>query len=193
MPTLNERLEALFTKEDWRKARGLLEKELHKTPDSHWLLTRLGTTYYEERDYAKALEFARQAYRLAPNCPLVLWDLAGALDAAGDVEGALHLYRQLVRKGPAVIGTDECGEGIAWAVGLLIDCVYRLGLCCEQLDRISDALLFYHAFLDLRADWQESSISTAADAERHIARLAEQRPDYLERELGELRREMSAV
>jgi hypothetical protein len=192
MPTLSQRINTLFAKEQWAKARELIGKELGRAPDSHWLLARLSTAYHEERKYPKALEVARQAEQLAPECPLVLWDLAGALDATGDFEGALEMYRKLIRRGPIAIGNDECGEGLAWAISLLVDCVYRVGLCLEHLGKIADALLFYHNFLELRSGWQ-GGIYSSEDAERRIARLAEHKPDYLERELGKLRRKMASV
>jgi tetratricopeptide (TPR) repeat protein len=192
MPTLSQRINTFFAKEEWAKARALIDKELDKTPDSHWLLARLSTAYHEQRKYAKALEVARQAQRLAPECPLVLWDLAGALDATGDLAGALEIYRKLIRRGPVAVGNDECGEGLAWAIALLVDCVYRIGLCLEHLGNIPEALLFYHNFLELRSEWKEG-IYSADDAERRVARLTAHKPDYLERELGKLRRDMAGV
>jgi tetratricopeptide (TPR) repeat protein len=188
----SQRINTLFAKGEWAKARALLEKEVLSDPDSHWLLSRLSTTYYEEKDYQKSLDLARQAAALAPVCPLVLWDLAGALDAVGDAEAALAIYRKLIRRGPVAVGTDECGEGVGWGIGLLVDCVYRVGLCLEHLGRTSEALLFYHNFLDLRTCWKEG-IYAAVEAKRRIARLGKHQPDYLERELGKLRREMASV
>jgi tetratricopeptide (TPR) repeat protein len=63
---LTEKINDFFEREAWSGARALLNKELKKTPDSHWLLARLSTTYYEQRRYDKALEITRQAERLAP-------------------------------------------------------------------------------------------------------------------------------
>jgi predicted Zn-dependent protease len=41
--------------EQWEKARALIEKALEKEPDSHWLLTQLGETYYEQRHYQEGV------------------------------------------------------------------------------------------------------------------------------------------
>jgi tetratricopeptide (TPR) repeat protein len=38
----------------------------------------LSSCYYELRDYKKALSYAKKAYKLNPNSPLVLWDYTGA-------------------------------------------------------------------------------------------------------------------
>src|SRR5688572_8717949 len=94
--TLSKRINRLFDHEKWAAARSLIERELATLPADdwtrHWWLTRLSTTYYEERNYKKARELAEQAVAIAPSCPLVLWDLAGTLDMLGDKAGAIHTY-----------------------------------------------------------------------------------------------------
>jgi predicted Zn-dependent protease len=65
-----------FAAESWHEARELILEHLLSEPSSHWLLTRLATTYYETYDYAQALEIAKRAERITPTCPLVLWDVA---------------------------------------------------------------------------------------------------------------------
>jgi hypothetical protein len=45
----------LFSRNDWGSARQLLRRELKDSPNSHWLVTRIGTTYYEEKRYKLAL------------------------------------------------------------------------------------------------------------------------------------------
>src|SRR5438309_778426 len=74
-------IDRLFAQERWADARAVLAKELAREPDSHWLRARLSTTYYEELNYDRALEEVEEARRLAPDCPLVLWEYAGTLDA----------------------------------------------------------------------------------------------------------------
>ena len=69
-------IEEAIQQEDWMTARRLVHAALRRDPNSHWLLTRLGLTYYEQYDYKRALLYAKRAYKLAPGCPLVLWDLA---------------------------------------------------------------------------------------------------------------------
>src|SRR5207253_1294861 len=122
-----DRVEALFKEERWTDARQFLQEELRAEPDNHWLLTRLSTTYYEQGDYKEALHWVEKALALAPDCPLVLWDYAGALDMLGREREAIGIYRSLLQRGAERIADDECGEGIEWATSLLTDCVYRAG------------------------------------------------------------------
>ena len=124
---LTKTLHRLFTQEALVEARTLIEKELVRDPESHWLLARLSTTFYEERQYEQALRQIERAYRLAPDCPLVLWDYAGTLDAVGRTAEAIELYGRLLGKGVEAVAYEECGEGISWAIALLTDCCFRLG------------------------------------------------------------------
>ncbi len=135
LPTENP-IEQCIQEDDWEGARRLIEADLAKNPqDPHWLLTRLSLTCYEQFDYVRALEFSRQAYALQPNCPLVLWDYAGALEMLERFENAVDLYRRLVERGLNSIAYKPCGEGIVWAKGLLTDCRYRLSHCYQALGR----------------------------------------------------------
>src|SRR5260370_41183777 len=91
-----ERIEHLIAHDKWKGARALIRKELHKKPDDHWLLARLALTYYEERDYSSALRYAQKAHERVPDCPLALWELAGAQDMLGKTSDAIATYTQLV-------------------------------------------------------------------------------------------------
>ncbi|MGA8535109.1 MAG: hypothetical protein WB615_13455 [Candidatus Tumulicola sp.] len=48
------RIETLIAREKRASARALLQAELKKEPQSHWLLARLALTHYEQRNYKKA-------------------------------------------------------------------------------------------------------------------------------------------
>ena len=65
-----------------------MRAKLKSSPNDHWLLTRLGLTYYEERRYKQALKYELRALAEAPNCPLALWDYAGSLEMLGRTEAA---------------------------------------------------------------------------------------------------------
>lgn len=93
----------------------------------HWLLSRVGTTYYEEMNYSKALQYSLKAVKISPNCPLVLWDYAGALDMQGREGEAIKIWKSLIKRGIESIAYDECGEGLTWARSLVNDCYYRIG------------------------------------------------------------------
>lgn len=127
--TLSQRINDFFDRGAWRDARQAILRALKRQPHDHWLLSRLSTTFYEERNYQEALEYAREAARIDPTCPLVLWDFAGALDAVGDKEGAIKVYRKLLARGIAGIANDKCGEGAEWAASLIADCKIRTAAC----------------------------------------------------------------
>ena len=123
---MSREIENALEKEDWKEARRLARSALHRKPNDHWLITRLSLTYYEQFDYRRALAIGRQAYRLAPRCPLVLWDMAGTLDMLQKYRDAAIIFQRLIRRGIESIAFDSCGEGLAWARGLVADCWYRL-------------------------------------------------------------------
>jgi tetratricopeptide (TPR) repeat protein len=178
MPVKNpsKQIDQLFEQEQWSAARRLIEANLRKLPAGdwlrHWWLTRLSTTYYEEQKYGQALEFARQAAAIAPDCPLVLWDEAGALDMLSQLEGAIRIYQRLLRRGERTIARDECGEGVRWARALVTDCHYRLGLCYERIHNYGAAVRHFRRFRD-RRDQGSGSIYDDAEAARHLAHASE--------------------
>jgi tetratricopeptide (TPR) repeat protein len=144
------KIETLIEEERWEQAREAIRKALKKAPADHWLLTRMSTTYYEERDYESALEWSDRAFAEAPNCPLVLWDRAGTLDMLGRTREALAVYGKLLERGIQTIAEDECGEGEEWAASLLTDCVYRAARCFEDLSHPWPALVLSACYLRLR-------------------------------------------
>lgn len=190
--TLSEKINEHFNREQWAAARRLLQAELKKNPHDHWLVTRLGTTYYEARNYRKALDLARKANILAPDCPLVLWDLAGSLAMTGDPNAAVEVYQSLLHRGLPAVANDECGEGETWAAALLTDCLYRLAECYTQLKDEERAVWCYRKHLDLRLVGA-GSIYDLKDARRRLATLAKRRPELIERELRKAGRELQAV
>lgn len=123
---------------------------LRRQPDSHWLLARLALTYYEEFDYERALTIGQQAYDLAPQCPLVLWDLAGTLNMLERHREAISIYHRLIRRGVEPVAYGDCGEGLAWARGLIADSWYRLARCERELGRRARAVHCYQQHLAMR-------------------------------------------
>jgi tetratricopeptide (TPR) repeat protein len=165
------RIEELIAQERWADARKQIERELKTRPDSHWLLTRLSTTYYEEMDYSTALGLVLRAYGLAPNCPLVLWDLAGTLDALGQKRPAIEIYQRLLSRGVSNVANDECGEGEAWAESLLADCHYRIAGCYEDLGLWQEATAHYEQH-SKALDAGVQSIYTREDTAARLDRLS---------------------
>jgi tetratricopeptide (TPR) repeat protein len=64
---MSSKIEALIEAENWRAARQAIRVELRLSPKNHWLLTRLGLTFYEERRYQRALEYELLALAEAPD------------------------------------------------------------------------------------------------------------------------------
>jgi hypothetical protein len=167
-----DHIEALVEREKWPEARAAIRAELKTTPEDHWLLTRLSTTYYEERNYKEALRWAEKARKIAPNCPLVLWDYAGVLDMLGKKQEAITVYHCLLSRGVDAVAQDECGEGTEWTTALLNDCIYRVGQCWEDLKELERAQSLYHIYLDSR-NMGVSSIYSSQEAKRKPKRLKE--------------------
>jgi tetratricopeptide (TPR) repeat protein len=143
-------IERLIQTQRWKEARAEIRARLRQEPANHWLLTRLSLTYYEERRYAEALRYADAAGRIQPTCPLVLWDLAGALQMLQRHDEAIRVYRRLVRRGVEDIAEGPCGEGRAWARGLVADCHYRLSECYRAQGKRQAADRAFVRHLDMR-------------------------------------------
>jgi len=138
----------LIDQEKWDAARRRIQAALAKDPGNHWLLDRLGLTYYEQLRYPDALCALQCAYERKPRCPLVLWDLAGTLDALGSPAEALRIYRGLRHRGVDSIAHDECGEGVRWAKSLLADCAFRIGACYQHLHQNQLAVNWFSRYIE---------------------------------------------
>jgi tetratricopeptide (TPR) repeat protein len=143
-------IENSIEREDWKGARKLIKTAQRRRPDDLWLIARLALTYYEEHDYERALINGQRAYGIAPRCPLVMWDMAGTLDMLGRQRDAIAIYRRLIRRGVEAIAFGDCGEGLAWARGLVADCWYRLARCQRKIGHQADAIRCYERHLEMR-------------------------------------------
>lgn len=168
------RIEALLEKKDWENARKAVLKELEVEPDSHYLVSRLALTYYEQRQYETALHYSQESMKLAPHCPLVLWNYAGALEQTGHEREAIRVWKRLLRRGIERIAHGPCGEGIRQAESLLNDCRYRIGKTYYFLDRPVLAWRYMHAHLTHRRRGLPS-IYSRADVLWNLERIARRR------------------
>jgi tetratricopeptide (TPR) repeat protein len=166
---LSDRVNDLFRKGEWAKARKLLEAERKRNPNDHWVLTQLGVTYYEQKRYAESLALFLASRNIVPDCPLTLWNLAGALDALGEYTAAKDIYLWLLEadRSPA---DDACWESSAWADALRADAVYRLGITYEHLGERRKAEQFFRQYLDLLLTGIEGTYS-AEDVTRRVRAL----------------------
>jgi hypothetical protein len=143
-------IEALIEKKRWSEARALLRRALKRDSRQHWLLTRISLTYYEQRLYSDALKYSMRAFAEAPECPLVLWDYAGALQMLDRHFEALDLYARLVTRGVDAIAADPCGEGRARARGVVSDAHYRASISLKAIGRDGASLSALEQCLDVR-------------------------------------------
>jgi len=147
---VSSKIEKLIAGENWPAARLAIRAQLRTSPENHWLIARLGLTYYEERRYQLSLKYAIRALELMPSCPLALWDYAGSLDMLDKEGEALAVYRRLIRRGVPAIAYGECGEGLAWARGLIADCHYRMAHCYDSQRRRKQAIKALLTHISLR-------------------------------------------
>lgn len=155
---IGKQIDELIDAQRWEEAGALIQKALTKQPDSHWLLTQLAETCYEQREYKKALDLLLRSRDILADCPLTLWHLANTLDALGHSSGALRLYTWILRskKTPE---DDPCWESVAWTDALKTDCVFRMGLCFHHLQKHEEAAHCFRKYIDLRLLGMEGSYS----------------------------------
>jgi hypothetical protein len=146
--TLSNQINDLFDKCEWEKARRLLERERERDPRSHWVLTQLGVTYYEQREYDEAGRIFLKSLKIVPDCPLTLWNLAGTLDALGKPSDALRIYTWLLRTNKTP-DDDPCWESKEWTDALKTDSVYRIGVCFQHLNDKKKAEDYFRQYLNL--------------------------------------------
>jgi len=163
----------LFDEEDWKGAIQALRRRLRYEPRNHWVLTRLCTAYYEQRNYRRALHWSNKAMTLAPNCPLVLWDNAGCLDMLGRDDEAIRIYRRLLRRGIRRIANDQCGEGLPWARSLRNDCRYCVALCLRDMGDLRGARRWFESYLRRRGRGTRSIYTVAEVRQKHRKVLAD--------------------
>lgn len=164
----------LFAEEKYSEARDLILKLMKDNQDDHWLLTRLSTTYYEQKDYNKALEYVQQAVTLSPSCPLVLWDYAGTLDMLERDDESIQIFKKLIRRGITDIAYGECGEGIRYARSLVNDSRYRLGLIYAGKGEFALAKKSLNAYIKNRHNGFPS-IYNLRDVKEDLKQIQEQK------------------
>jgi tetratricopeptide (TPR) repeat protein len=177
-------IDTLLQQEAWDEARQHIEKALAASPDNHWLLTQLGVTYYEQRQHREALRHFLNALEIVPDCPLTLWNLAGALDALDKPERAIPIYTWLLRskKSP---DDDPCWESAEWRDALKTDCVYRLGVCFQHLEQWESAEHCFRQYINLLLTRMQGTY-TFDDAARHIREIHTKRHQKVDREVQDV-------
>lgn len=165
-------IERLLVAEKWKEAQPLLHKELLHSPTDHWLWMMLSETYYEEFDYETALECAKRAVELAPQCPLALWHYAGCLSMNGQERAALAAWTLILNRDLDDVAYGECGEGMKWAMQLLNDVHYRMGRIHQFLGEGAQAKASYQKYLHNRSHGV-GSLYELKEARRHLAEVSD--------------------
>lgn len=172
----NKTVETLLNRGDWGKARKQIEAELSEQPENHWLLTQLGVTYYEQSKYRESLRPLAASLEIVPDCPLTLWNIAGALDAIGKPAEAIPIYSWLLRS-KKTPDDDPCWESAEWADSLKTDCVYRIGVCFQHMGKQESADHCFRQYINLLLAGMKGTypIEEAAQQIREAHRNGKQR------------------
>ena len=165
-----KKIEKLIAAKQWRAARAAIQDELLSNPTDHWLWTTLGLTYYEERQYEKALLCTRRAVELAPDCPLVLWDFAGCLYMNRQESAAFAIWTLLLSMDVEEVANAEGGEGMDWAMQLLNDVHYRVGKYYMRKGQREQAKVSFTKYLHNRSHGV-GSIYDKEQVESYLAQL----------------------
>ena len=168
-------IETLIRNSKWKQAEDSIWKQLHKTPDDHWLWSRLSGVRYEQKDYKGALEAAEKALEIVSDCPLALWSKANAVEMLDRTGEAVELYLALFNGGLQQLknpneDANECWEGSDWTSGLMADCVFRIAGCFAKTGKRDEAIKWYTNFLTL-GNWKVKGIYSRRDALERLNRL----------------------
>lgn len=145
-----KKIEKALDAEQWIAARKLIKEELKRDPKDHWYLGQLASTYYEQRNYKRALYWNVVALQEAPYCPLLIWDYACTLAMLDRNHEALLLYRWLLGWGEDGLAYGECGEGIRWARALIADCHYRIACIWHEKRQWKRSTAEFEKYIALR-------------------------------------------
>lgn len=111
-----------------------------------WVYSRLSSCYYELIDYEKALFYAKKAYELNPNSPLVLWDYAGVLIMIKKEKKAIELLKRIQYMSDDLTMHGFVDPDVKWMQSLKNDANFLIGKAyytiCEDV-LAKDFLLKY--------------------------------------------------
>lgn len=94
---------------------------------SFWIYSRLSSCYYEIMKYDIALRYAKKAYRLNPNSPLVLWDYAGPLIMLKKEQKAIQLLKRIQNMSDDLTLYGFTDSDITWMQSIKNDSNFLIG------------------------------------------------------------------
>lgn len=168
-PDFSARINSLLAAESWNEAQRLLLSRQKREPKSHWIVTQLAVTYYEQRKYAEAYKLLLKSIQLVRDCPLTLWNLAGTCDALGKSNEAMQIYAWLIRSNKTA-ADDSCWENDAWTAALKADSVFRVSSILEENGLSDAARKGYLLYLDQLGTGVDG-VYSFDEVRRRLARL----------------------
>jgi len=143
------------------------KKEKHK---SFWIYSRLSSCYYELKDYSKALRYAKTAFKLMPNSPLVLWDYAGPEIMLNKELKGIKLLKiiQNMEDDLTIYGFPD--SNLKWMRKLKNDCNYLIGYAYYRICEDDFALKYFNLYLDGR-EMKIGSIYRKKDANKYLKKI----------------------
>ncbi len=134
--------------EKWAETKQLLETELEKKTDDHWLLTQLSEVFYEMKNYDRALELSTKAFELEPDCPLVMTDHALHLYMHQKDDEAIKIWEKLLTRPIEEIANGECGEGMRNAKSMINDVRARIAISLLAIGEHQKAINYFNEHLN---------------------------------------------
>lgn len=169
-------MDRLFDAGKVAEARKLIKRRLREVGesdfDAHWLWCRLSWSYYFfEQDGRKALQHAMTAHALAPRCPMVAECRVYALIRLGKHRDAIHIARELVRRGAPALARGDCADTPAAARATIADAHYDISWCYQQLADLTAARRHLRTHFSLRDPGIRAGtpLASARELERELA------------------------
>jgi tetratricopeptide (TPR) repeat protein len=92
-----------------------------------WVYCRLSSCHYELLEYEKALSFAKKAFQMRPDSPLVLWDYAGPLIMLKKEREAIDLLKRIQSMSDNITYYGFTEPDINWMRTLKNDANFLIG------------------------------------------------------------------
>lgn len=116
---ITKRIDVLEKGRDWNKLVRYLKTVCRHYPKEYYLQIILSESCKKTDEKKGCLLYARMAFELEPNDPLVIYKYADALRVNGYLENALQQFEELAAMGIDYMAYSEHGEGMRWAKTLM--------------------------------------------------------------------------
>ena len=147
-----------------------LTQLLTEMPDEYYFLAELSSACYQLEEYDKALTYAHEAYKSAPDDYWVRYIYGCALLANDEFENAAAMFDSIISCDVNHLAYYEHGEGKRWAESLLNDSRYMRAVVFQQKGCNSEArdMFLYHRNNRKRGLYSDFSIG---QVNKHIKDL----------------------